>query len=40
METPHSRGDLTNAEWAVIKPLLRSEQGVWDAMLEALLDLV
>ena len=40
METRHSRGDLTTAEWAIIKSLLRSEQGVWDTLLEALLDLV
>lgn len=29
METPLYRGDLTDAEWAVIEPLLPSERGRW-----------
>ena len=40
-----ARGDLTDREWALIGPLLPSErgrwaeQGVWDALLQTLVDL-
>ena len=40
-----ARGDLTDHEWAMIGPLLPpergrwAEQGVWDALLQTLVDL-